>query len=329
MAGSATIGRRATKFCVRLLRLEPMPHRRDTAPETSSAAPRLSWPIALLYGSLRVVGILPLPVVHGIGVAVGYVLWLLNGRARRVTERNLSLVITQKGAQKRQALARASLLETGKAVAETAIIWGRSPERVLKLVREVRGEELFESARASGKGLIIGGPHLGCWEIFNYWVAARAPMSIVYRPPRQSAIEPLLIKVRGNLPVEQVRASGAGVRALYRRLAAGGVVGILPDQRPKQGEGVMAPFFGVPALTMVLLSRLARSTGANVLVGFVERLPRGRGFRVHFIQAPDGIADEDLTVACTALNRGVELCVERAFAQYQWTYKRFPDDAQR
>ena len=66
-----------------------------------------------------------------------------------------------------------------------------------------------------------------------------------------------------------------------------------------------------------------------MLVGFVERLPRGRGFRVHFIQAPDGIADEDLTVACTALNRGVELCVERAFAQYQWTYKRFPDDAQR
>ena len=305
-----------------------MPHRRDTVPETSPARP-LSWPVALLYGSLRVIGILPLPVVHGFGVAIGYVLWLLHGRARRVAERNLSLVITQKDAKNRHALVRASLIETGKTIAETAKIWGRSPEHALGLVREVRGQELFDAARASGKGLIIGGPHLGCWEIFNYWVASRAPMSIVYRPPRQASIEPLLVKVRGNLPVEQVRASGAGVRALYRRLAAGGVVGILPDQRPKQGEGVLAPFFGVPALTMVLLSRLARSTGANVLVGFVERLPRGRGYRVHFLPAPDGIADENLLVAGTALNRGVELCVERAFTQYQWTYKRFPDDATR
>ena len=306
-----------------------MPHRRDTASETSSAGRRLSWPIALLYVSLRVVGILPLPVVHGFGVAVGYVLWWINGRARRVAERNLSLVLTQKGAQNRQALARASLLETGKAVAETATIWGRSPEHALGLVREVRGGALFDAARASGKGLIVAAPHLGCWELLNYWIAARAPLSIVYRPPRQPSIEPLLLKVRGNLPVEQVRASGAGVRALYRRLAAGGVVGILPDQRPKQGEGVIAPFFGVPALTMVLLSRLARSTGANVLFAFAERLPRGRGFRLHFVEAPSAIADEDLVVACTALNRGVEVCVERAFAQYQWTYKRFPDDAHR
>ena len=151
------------------------------------------------------------------------------------------------------------------------------------------------------------------------------PLSIVYRPPRQASLEPLLIRARGHLPVEQIRASGAGVRALYRRLAAGGVVGILPDQRPKQGEGVMAPFFGVPALTMVLLSRLARSTGAAVVFGFCERLPHGAGFRLHVLEAPPGIDDENIETACAALNRGVERCVELAFAQYQWTYKRFPD----
>ncbi|HEV7489477.1 MAG TPA: hypothetical protein VGO25_01635, partial [Rhodanobacteraceae bacterium] len=82
----------------------------------------------------------------------------------------------------------------------------------------------------------------------------------------------------------------------------------------------------VPALTMVLLSRLARSTEADVLFAFAERLPRGGGFRLHFLEAPPNIAAEDLDVACAALNRGVEQCVALAFAQYQWTYKRFPDD---
>jgi KDO2-lipid IV(A) lauroyltransferase len=304
-----------------------MPGRRVPAASAPSTPTRLAWPVALLYASLRVIGLLPLPLVHVIGAAIGFVIWIMRGRARHVAERNLSWVLTQKGAKERQQIARASVIETGKALAETAAIWGRSPEHALGLIREVRGAALYDAACARGKGVILAAPHLGCWELLNYWAAARSPMSIVYRPPRQPSLEPLLVKARGHLPVEQVRASGAGVRALYRRLAAGGVVGILPDQRPKQGEGVMAPFFGVPALTMVLLSRLARSTGATVVFAFCERLPRGAGFRLHVLEAPAGIDDEDLGIACAALNRGVERCVEIAFAQYQWTYKRFPDEA--
>ena len=302
---------------------EPMASRPDPA---ASNAPRLSWPVALLYAILRAIGLLPLPLVHALGAALGHLMWLSGGRSRRIAERNLSLVITQDGAKRRQ-VARASVVETGKAIAEIAAIWGRPPERALALIREVRGAEIYEAALARGKGLIVAAPHLGCWELLNYWVATHGPLSIVYRPPRQAALEPLLIRVRGHLPVEQVRASGAGVRALYRRLEAGGTVGILPDQRPKQGEGTMAPFFGVPALTMVLLSRLARSTGAAVVFTFAERLPRGGGYRIHVLEAPPQIDDADLDVACAALNRGVEQCVERAFEQYQWTYKRFPDDA--
>ncbi len=304
-----------------------MPGRRVPAAPASPTSTRLAWPVALLYGSLRTIGLLPLPLLHGIGAAIGLVIWILHGRARRIAERNLMKVITQNGAKERHRIARASVVETGKAIAETAAIWGRSPERALALIRDVPGADIFDAARARGQGLILAAPHLGCWELLNFWAASRAPLSIVYRPPRQPSLEPLLIRARGRLPVEQIRASGAGVRALYRRLAAGGVVGILPDQRPKQGDGVMAPFFGVPALTMVLLSRLARSTGAAVVFAFCERLPRGAGFRLHVLEAPAGIDDENIEVACAALNRGVERCVELAFAQYQWTYKRFPDDA--
>jgi KDO2-lipid IV(A) lauroyltransferase len=124
---------------------------------------------------------------------------------------------------------------------------------------------------------------------------------------------------------EQVRADGAGVRTLYKRLATGGVVGILPDQQPKRGEGQFAPFFGLDANTMVLLPRIAQRTGASVLFAFAERLPHGAGYRMRILPAPDGIADPDMRVACTALNRGVEQCVNLAFAQYQWTYKRWAE----
>jgi KDO2-lipid IV(A) lauroyltransferase len=282
------------------------------------------WYIAILYHLLRGIGRLPLPALHGIGTALGWLLLHTPNAVRSKARATLSIVITQFPSETRQGLLKTAMFEAGKSLFEVCKIWSGSPERALTLVREVRGVELLDQALAARRGLIIAGPHLGCWELLNYWVCSRTPIAIAYRPPRQPALEPLLVRARDSLTIEQVRAEGAvGVRTLYKRLVAGGVVGILPDQQPKQGEGEFAPFFGTQALTMVLLSRLAQRTGATVLFAFAERLPRGAGYRVQILPAPAGIADPDLPTAVAALNRGVEECVRLAPAQYMWHYKRY------
>lgn len=280
-------------------------------------------PVAIIYFLLRLAGLLPLRLLHGLGALAGRLMWWSGGKVRRHTEINLRLVLTQYGEQERQRTARRVLAETGRSITEIARIWGGGPYRALRLVREIDGEELFQEALTSRRGLIVAAPHLGCWELLNFWLCSRTELAIVYRPPRHAWVEPLLLKARGALSPEQVRAEGAGVRTLYKRLQAGGVVGILPDQQPKQGDGEFAPFFGVQALTMVLVSRLAQRTGATVLFAFAERLPQGQGFRLRFRPAPAGIADADLPRAVAALNQGVEDCVRLAFEQYQWHYKRF------
>lgn len=279
--------------------------------------------IYLLYLLLRLVSLLPLRTVHAIGAWIGRRSLRSNSRSARFTAVNLRLTRPELGEGERADLLRRTMEESGKSVTEVAAIWGGGAEKSLGLVREVVGGELFADALASGKGVIVAAPHLGCWELLNYWLCSKTPMAILYRPPRIQAIEALLRKVRGKLAPEQVRAEGAGVRTLFKRLGAGGTVGILPDQKPREGEGEFAPFFGVEALTMVLLPRLAARTGAIVLFSFAERLPDGAGFRIHVLPAPEGIDSTDLKVACTALNRGVEQCVERAFPQYQWHYKRY------
>ena len=283
----------------------------------------MNAPFRLLHAFLSLAGRLPLRVLHALGALLGHAMWIANGRERRVTETNLLLLETRNGSDTGHLDAHRVLVETGKSVVEVARIWSGDPCRTLRLVSDVRGAGHLDAALAGGRGVIIAAPHLGCWELLNYWLAARTPLAIVYRPPRNPAVEPFLVKARGALAVEQVRAEGAGVRALYRRLNSGGVVGILPDQQPKQGEGQFAPFFGTEALTMVLVPRLAERTGACVLFAFAERLPKGAGFRIHVRPAPAGIADADLRVACTALNRGVEDCVRIAPEQYQWHYKRY------
>ncbi|MGH8125691.1 MAG: lysophospholipid acyltransferase family protein [Rhodanobacteraceae bacterium] len=282
--------------------------------------------MALTWWTLRALGVLPLPALYLVGTALGRALWWRKHARERVhTEVNMRIVRPELDAAARDALVRECLVETGHAVSEMAAVWGRGADRALKLVHEVEGAEHFDAALQSGRGLIVAAPHLGCWELLNYWLCAHTPIAILYAPPRDAEWETLLVRARGKLAPEQVRSDGAGVRSLYKRLAAGGVVGMLPDQQPKRGEGQFAPFFGLDANTMVLLPRIAQRTGAGVLFAFADRLPRGAGYRIRILPAPAGIADSDLRTACSALNRGVEQCVELALAQYQWTYKRWAE----
>ena len=115
------------------------------------------------------------------------------------------------------------------------------------------------------------------------------------------------------------------MRTLLRRLQQGGVAGILPDQQPKAGDGEFAPFFGVQALTMTLLGRLAARSNAQVLLAWCQRIegsspPR---FALHVQALPEAIADPDPQRAVAALNAAVETLARRDLSQYQWTYKRY------
>jgi len=271
---------------------------------------------------LRLMVRLPLPLLHGIGAVLGWLSWLVPNPNNSVTRRNLELCFPTLTPAARRTLARRTLIETGKALLETPLLWLAPGERVLELVREVRGLELVERGLAAGRGVIVVSPHLGNWELCGLYLA-RYGITSLYRPPRKQALESLIRIARERLGATLVPTDARGVRALYQALARGGMIGILPDQDPRDEAGAFAPFFGVPAKTMTLLPRLAQKSGAPVLFTFAERLPRGRGFRLHFLPAPAGIHSADIATAVRALNQGVEQCVRMAPEQYQWAYKRF------
>ena len=272
---------------------------------------------------IRIAGRLPLSWLHGAGAVAGRALAWLGTREAKVARRNVELAFPGMDAGARARFLAETLAETGRTSLELAKFWGSPPAAALALVREVRGREHFDHALAQRRGVLIAAPHLGAWELLNLYLSTLAPLTILYKAPRGAGTERALTAARGALGAEAVRAEPAGVRQLFRRLREGRVVGILPDQRPKGGEGVDAPFFGQPARTMTLLSRLAAKTGAPVLLAFAERLPRAMGYRIHFVPAGPEVADPDPGRAVAALNRGIEACVRIAPAQYQWTYKRY------
>jgi KDO2-lipid IV(A) lauroyltransferase len=280
---------------------------------------------AVLYAIASLVGRQPWPLLRRGGSAIAWFWRRLDARESRVARRNLALALVQQGDAEREALHMAVLRTTARQALETLRFWTRPHAENLALIREVEGAGLFDAALASGRGVIVAAPHYGNWELLNQWLAARTPLAILYRPPESAVGEAFLQRVRaaGGDRVAQVRADAGAVRQLFKRLRDGGVVGILPDQQPKAGDGAFAPFFGVPALTMTLLSRLAARSGALVLFAYCERIGQGPQFRLRFEVAPLAIAAPQPEAAVGALNAMVERIARRDLSQYQWTYKRY------
>lgn len=272
---------------------------------------------------LRLSAHLPLPLLHGIGAGIGRVLLYMDNRTVRDSEVNIALCFPELSARARRRLLRRSLQETGKTVLESGALWLRSGVRTLRLIRAVDGEELVVSALRKGRGVILVTPHLGAWEAAGLYCASRYNITCLYRPLRVSGLEQLVQRARSRLGGSYVPANARGIRLLYQTLGRGGAVAMLPDQEPQAGTGVFAPFFGIPAYSMVLLARLAAKSRAPVIFTWCERLPLGRGYRLHFREPPAAIGTQQLEEAVTATNLAVEQCVRECPAQYQWNYRRF------
>ncbi len=267
--------------------------------------------------------LLPLPLNHAFGSAIGWLSWVLPNRSRRVTEINLKRCFPEQDARWRRRIAKQSLAHTGRALTEASYLWRHGHRGVKKLIRQVSGREAVIEALAEGRGVIAVSPHIGAWEMAGLYMASLSPMATMYRPPRLAALDETIRRGRASTGAELAPANAKGVKMLIKSLARGHSVGILPDQSPKKGTGVFAPFFGLPAYSMVLLNRLAARHHIPVFFAFAERLPFARGYHMHFVPAEEGLYDADPQTAATAMNKMVETLARSLPAQYMWSYKRF------
>jgi KDO2-lipid IV(A) lauroyltransferase len=301
------------------------PHRRRARGRKAGDATR-SAPLLAACGraAVRCAGRLSFRTIHRLGGALGLALDRLPTQERRATRINLELCLPELGTAARRALARRSLIETGRTMLELGALWSWPRERVLALVREVRGLDRLHAALARGKGVLVLTPHLGAWELTGLFTGSVAPLTAMYKPPPVREMEAFYTRARERCGARLVPADASGVRALHRALRAGEMAGVLPDQDPGRGSGVFAPFFGVLANTTTLVAKLAHRTGAAVVLVWSERLPAGAGFRVHVVepQASDFDAPQ-VERAVAAMNRELERLIRSAPEQYLWSYKRF------
>lgn len=260
----------------------------------------------------------PLRWLHVFGAIAGRLVYTMAPGYRRRLQQN----IVQAG---HVAHLPAAIRAAGENVLELPFIWCAAPERVLTTA-EVADWDIAQAALSQGRGVIFLTPHLGCFEIIAQVIAARVPLTALYRPPRQNALKPLIEDARRRANLRLAPANLRGVRTLLKALKAGGAIGLLPDQVPQNGEGVWADFFGRPAYTMTLPSKLHLMTGAPLVLSYAERLADGRGFRVRFA-AFDEVLGADPQQQARAINTAMERLIAGCPAQYFWSYNRYKTPA--
>lgn len=230
-----------------------------------------------------------------------------------------------------QKLAKASMMNLYWSVADfgPSLLW--SAERLMERVSGVVGAELLSACAAEGRGAIILFPHMGNWEMVGPYLAARYPLTTLYKKPKIPPLDDIIRTARQRNGNVLVPADRSGVRALLKALKSSEFVAILPDQIPSKEGGEFAPFFGEPALTMTLVSNLINRTNSKAILACAVRQADGR-FQINFHPADERIYSADRSTALLALNQSIEKCVLACPEQYRWEYKRYkflPDFSRR
>jgi len=255
-----------------------------------------------------------------LGVAAGYVIKSRMQLGHENLQRAFGDRFTH---EERCRILRSLMALLGEALVESVII---TPDDVAKNV-EVEGFHHIEQALESGRGAILLGPHLGMWELAGHVFGTRlSRAATLYKPLKNRFIDRYVLASRAQSNMVIIPNQNT-LTSVMRRLRANYAVVFLYDQNAGR-SGVMATFFGLPAMTYAAPAALSRKTGCPVVPGYFIKLP---GFRRHRmvmcapIQPVDtGSPEQDVLATVQRYNDFIEDVVRRHPDQwFGWLHNRW------
>lgn len=183
----------------------------------------------------------------------------------------------------------------------------------------VEGAEHLARARDEGRPILLVTAHYGNWEAARL-AARRAGVDcgILYRAFNNRPFDAFALPRIEELGRPVVQKGRAGLRALRDRLAEGGAMMILIDQR--NTGAAMIPFLGQPAETATVPASLALRTGAAMIPVIARREVEARRFRVIFAEP---IAEGPPEAMMTAANDRLSTWIHEEPGQWFWFHRRW------
>ena len=280
----------------------------------------------LVVAVARTLGWMPRRLARALADGLGWCLYHLMVRLRRVGERNLQLALPHLSAAEHERILRGVFRNLGWELVEFCRMTSYTAENTREWIG-TEGLDNYLAAEARGKGVLVVTGHMGVWELSSFYHSLMGhPMGMVIRRLDNRRLDDFVNGIR-CLHGNRILPKDDFARGLLRAMRAGQTVGILMDTNMTPPQGAFVEFFGRPACTATGLARVALKTGAAVLPGFMLWESDQKKYVLHFgselVFARTGDAETDILAATQLCTQAIESWIRRYPDQWLWIHRRW------
>ena len=268
---------------------------------------------------MRVLALLPLPVLRGMGWLLGQVAFVLVVPRRKVALRNLALCFPHWPEARRRAVARARFVAFCQTWLDRSWLWAAPRSVVEQRVRLTGAVHELEGDTPT----ILFAPHFYGMDAGGLALPLRSSRAFtsIFATHPDPAVDAWFMAGRQRFGDVRMLNRADGVKPIIANLRKGGLLYLLPDMDFGAKDSFFVPFYGVQAATVPSLPRFARLGRAKV-VGMVTRLTPG-GYVAEITPAWDHYPSDDVVQDTARMNRELQVYIDALPGQYYWVHKRF------
>ncbi|GAC1373512.1 MAG: LpxL/LpxP family Kdo(2)-lipid IV(A) lauroyl/palmitoleoyl acyltransferase [Aquirhabdus sp.] len=255
-----------------------------------------------------------------IGNWLGEMFWRLAKKRRLDTQINLALCFPELSEAERIEMSIDVFRNGMIGFFESLSAW-YTPKRFNDKV-SISGLEHLLEAQKRGKGVLLLGGHYTTLDLGGYLSSLFFSAHVVYRPQNNPLFEWLITRARANMFEQQIDHDD--MRGLISALKSGQIVWYSPDQDYGLKQGVMAPFFGIPAATVTAPRRLVKINNSAILAFHSYR---SNDIEPHYqlTITPEllNYPSDDPVLDATRVNALFEELIRITPTQWMWFHRRF------
>jgi KDO2-lipid IV(A) lauroyltransferase len=268
---------------------------------------------------MRLLALMPLRLLRLSGILLGWLLYLLAARRRRVVQVNLRLCFPQLPKRRLRSMAIDTFVHFAQAWLDRGWLWHGDPSLVRRRLAVCGAVEEL----AGNQPTIVFAPHF--FGLDAGWTAltllVQRQFLTIYSSQVDKTVDSWILAGRKRFGNPRLFGRDDGLRPIVAALRAGQPLYLLPDMNITRQESAFVPFYGVPTATLTSLSRFAQLGRAKVVPVITEMVPEG--YRVHIKPRWTDFPTADLRADAASMNRYLESYIDAMPTQYYWVHKRF------
>jgi len=281
------------------------------------------WLVWLGLGVLWLLTKLPWRFAMGFGAILGNALFPFLGARRLISCINLQVAFPELTHSERKALNLQHFISLLQGIIGSAFSWWAS-DRKLKALSNTEGLHYLEEALSDKKRVVLLSAHFNNLEVGGRILSDVMPeqtFHVVYRPHQNPLLEDLVAKLRGSRYGKAIPKDN--IKDMVRSLRNGIPVWYAPDQGFLGKASLDVEFFGEPAATNAGTARLAKMTGAVVILFFAFKAVDKKGYLLRFLPPLENFPSESIEKDTRRINAVLEEQIREFPEQYLWMHKRY------